>query len=50
MTNKEKLWQQYYAAIRSNNKAEAERLLKLIHMPPKAASRPGGCSRCRKRF
>ena len=52
MTPKEKLWHQYYAAIRGNNQAEAQRLLRLIHKGPivNAAARPGKCGRCSKKF
>ncbi len=52
MTPKEKMWQQYYAAIRGNNQAEAQRLLRLIHKGPivNHAARPGKCGRCSKKF
>jgi len=52
MTPKERLWQQYYAAMRSNNQAEAQRLLRLIHKGPivNHAARAGKCGRCSKKF
>jgi len=51
MTPKEKLWQEYYAAMRSNNQAEAQRLLRLIHRGPTVNHQPRGrCGRCKKRF
>lgn len=55
MTAKERVWQQYYAAVKSGNKQLAERLLKKLHEPPAGpaksnARRAGGCSRCRKRM
>ena len=52
MTNKQELWRQYYAAVKSGQKAEAQRLLSLIHTNPanRSARGGGGCSRCRKRF
>ncbi len=52
MTPKDKLWQQYYAAMRSNNQVEAQRLLRLIHKGPIAsqAVRRGRCGSCKKRF
>lgn len=50
MTNKEALWRAYYAAVKAGKRTEAQQILKQIHAAPKVNRRPGGCSRCRKRF
>lgn len=50
MTNKEALWRSYYAAVKAGKRVEAQQILKQIHSSPKVNRKPGGCSRCRKRF
>lgn len=44
------LWRQYYAAVKSGRKEQAEDILKKIHSAGRPAPRAGGCSRCRKKF
>ena len=50
MTSKQALWRQYYAAVKSGRKEQAEDILKKIHSAGRPAPRAGGCSRCRKKF
>ena len=51
MTPNERLWQQYYAAVKAGRKAEAAQLLKQLHSTPrKPRATGGGCSRCKKRW
>jgi len=50
MTPNEKLWQQYYAAVKAGRKVEANEVLKQLHSAPRKARGGGGCSRCKKRW
>ena len=50
MTNKQALWKQYYAAVKSGRKEQADAILKKIHSAGNVASRAGGCSRCRRKL
>ena len=49
MTPNERLWQQYYAAVKQGRKADAAQILKQLHSTPRKA-KGGGCSRCKKRW
>ena len=48
-TPRERLWDEYQAALKAGRRAEAARLLRVIQRP-RPTSSPGGCGSCRKRF
>jgi hypothetical protein len=50
-TNRDKVWTDYYAAVRAGNKELANKLLRILHSPPvQNIQNQSGCRSCRSKF
>lgn len=47
-TSRDKIWADYYSAVRAGNKELANKLLQILHSPPvKNVQNQSGCGSCR---
>lgn len=55
ITNRDKMWAEYYNAVRVGNKQLADKLLQILHSPPSnpyqpSSSSASSCRSCKSRF